>query len=652
MVQRKVYFDKKRKKYYIKKFRNVKGKRKLVKVFLTAKQLKALRLKRVRRFRKSSTKLSLGAEKVRNLFKKSKELSNIDAIRKMNEQQKKDIFELLAKRLGVKTQTQTQLNKVPINDIIGVVRNIVPQQALPLRAETDRSIRELRALRNEANENLSLAKREALREIDEIIDEYQSALNLSPLGPIPDDVRSRLRDGSSRIRGLRNTISSSNSARGIQNTITEILRIYRADKDDLDIINRGGAPSAGPAVSFPASPAQAVRGPAPAPIPAEEPTAEELRKQLRKPRRSRAMAPTDEASDLEKNTAKTRIDGIISSVDSAIKSGDIPPDRIDSVKEELKKLKNIRRSINATKRKSLIDAKINEANTIFQVLASPTPQGPPTSPPESLNKEDAKKQIDDIVDRLNIAGGMPIDIQPIENLKEAIDRASTSEQIKGILDDARRIAFEIEQRGEGNPVALTNEQIDKIMRAEMDKLPKSNRGVAYLGAYPRDVWFPIVMEFIKKYKKQLDGSKNKRLGIVINTDPLGEKGQHWVGLYCDFTGSKSCEFYDPYGLPWEFVMKEPVSSLKQRLVKIIEALDIDDEMKFKTNYVQDQSKKVNNKTCGYHVINFLISRMKGEPFRKLTKYDEFLTQEGTSVGKGEKRAFKLHKKYEKKFDLI
>ena len=56
MVQRKVYFDKKRKKYYIKKFRKVRGKRKLVKVFLTTEQLKALRLKRVRRFRKSSAK--------------------------------------------------------------------------------------------------------------------------------------------------------------------------------------------------------------------------------------------------------------------------------------------------------------------------------------------------------------------------------------------------------------------------------------------------------------------------------------------------------------------------------------------------------------------------------------------------------------------
>ena len=526
----------------------------------------------------------------------------------MNEQQKKDIFELLAKRLGEKTKTQTQLNKVPVNDIIGIVRNIVPQQALPLRAETDRSVRELRALRNEASENLALAKREALREIDEIIAEYQSALNLSPLGPIPDDVRSRLRNGSSRIRGLRNTISGSNSARGIQNTITEILRIYRADKDDLDIINGGGAPSGaspaptGPAVSFPASPAQAVRGPAPASISAEEPTAEELRKRLRKPRRSRATPASEIVSQTEKIKLSFKIDGYILSINNAIADGQIPDDKLDFVSSQIDKLTTIKGNLpKKIKAKITFNKNEAEAQKIFQdtiAVAQPTPQPPETTPSSAI--------------------------------------------ISDITGDDSDVSS-----GEGNPVALTNEQIDKIMRAEMDKLPKSNRGVAYLGAYPRDVWFPIVMEFIKKYKKG-----NKRLGIVINTDPLGEKGQHWVGLYCDFTGSKSCEFYDPYGLPWEFVMKEPVSSLKQRLVKIIEALDIDDEMKFKTNYVQDQSKKVNNKTCGYHVINFLISRMKGEPFRKLTKYDEFLTQEGTSVGKGEKRAFKLHKKYEKKFDLI
>ena len=37
-----------------------------------------------------------------------------------------------------------------------------------------------------------------------------------------------------------------------------------------------------------------------------------------------------------------------------------------------------------------------------------------------------------------------------------------------------------------------------------------------------------------------------RAAYIVNTDPAGEPGQHWLGLW---TEQNKCEIFDSYGLP-------------------------------------------------------------------------------------------------------
>lgn len=36
-------------------------------------------------------------------------------------------------------------------------------------------------------------------------------------------------------------------------------------------------------------------------------------------------------------------------------------------------------------------------------------------------------------------------------------------------------------------------------------------------------------------------------GLIVNTDPLHMRGQHWVAIFRDNDGY--CEYFDPYGIP-------------------------------------------------------------------------------------------------------
>ena len=48
-------------------------------------------------------------------------------------------------------------------------------------------------------------------------------------------------------------------------------------------------------------------------------------------------------------------------------------------------------------------------------------------------------------------------------------------------------------------------------------------------------------------------TKTFRLAYIVNTDPAGELGQHWLGLW---TKQNKCEIFDSYGLPLH-VYKDP-----------------------------------------------------------------------------------------------
>lgn len=83
--------------------------------------------------------------------------------------------------------------------------------------------------------------------------------------------------------------------------------------------------------------------------------------------------------------------------------------------------------------------------------------------------------------------------------------------------------------------------------------------------------------------------------IVSNTDPLEEKGSHWVAFW--FKSGTECEFYDSYGkIPKDY---------DNRLREFI------DRNSFVSVYNNVQVQPDFTSSCGFHVLFFLYRRFQG-----------------------------------------
>lgn len=127
---------------------------------------------------------------------------------------------------------------------------------------------------------------------------------------------------------------------------------------------------------------------------------------------------------------------------------------------------------------------------------------------------------------------------------------------------------------------------DTVLRALALEDPQLRR--VFQGVYPAD---------------QLPRSPTKtvRAAYIVNTDPAGEPGQQWLGLW---TEKNQCEIFDSYGLPlhvytlpdlhqwwnqWKYLTRSDMT---------IQALD--------------------SQTCGHYALFFLKARAQGQ------SYQEFL----------------------------
>ena len=83
--------------------------------------------------------------------------------------------------------------------------------------------------------------------------------------------------------------------------------------------------------------------------------------------------------------------------------------------------------------------------------------------------------------------------------------------------------------------------------------------------------------------------------FVCNTDPLEEKGSHWIAFW--FKNETECEFYDSFGkLPEEYDI---------RLREFI------DNNTFACLYNNVQVQRDWTSTCGFHVLFYLYRRAQG-----------------------------------------
>ena len=107
---------------------------------------------------------------------------------------------------------------------------------------------------------------------------------------------------------------------------------------------------------------------------------------------------------------------------------------------------------------------------------------------------------------------------------------------------------------------------------------------------------------------KIKNSANK-VGIVFNTDPSTESGQHWISMFMDLKGKNMNE---PYIYFFDSVANEPPNEIKNFIQKMInESKQINNELKFAYNDIVHQQE---NTECGIYSIYFITEMLKEKSF--------------------------------------
>ena len=88
-----------------------------------------------------------------------------------------------------------------------------------------------------------------------------------------------------------------------------------------------------------------------------------------------------------------------------------------------------------------------------------------------------------------------------------------------------------------------------------------------------------------------------RAAYIVNTDPAGEPGQHWLGIW---TEKDVCEVFDSYGLPLTLYANPTLQAWFQQWRHVV------------TSDMTVQA--MDSQTCGHYALFFLKARAAGHPF--------------------------------------
>lgn len=261
---------------------------------------------------------------------------------------------------------------------------------------------------------------------------------------------------------------------------------------------------------------------------------------------------------------------------------------------------------NAEQKKLKYKPVIEQYNKMFEQTSENLEKGFKTSQ-NKLHRDKYKRELEKIKET---------DKEIKESLKK-IDKIR-DDYIKNdfiIKENEKLIYIEEENKGNGlnNDDGLTIEQVDYVMT----KYKK------YLGTYLDSE----IDEMINK----IINNKILRCGAIILIH------EHFIALYIDLRNELTIELYDPLGIITEKTEKFKyfVDKLYNKLQKMINKMNIDYLIKFKQNYIQQESQ--NSSLCGIYCINFLIKRFNNESWQKLTSYK--------NVSKSEKEMLKKRIQY-------
>ena len=108
----------------------------------------------------------------------------------------------------------------------------------------------------------------------------------------------------------------------------------------------------------------------------------------------------------------------------------------------------------------------------------------------------------------------------------------------------------------------------------------------FWGVYPEDQLPPL---------RQTAGRQTHR-AMIVNTDPKGEPGRHWLGLW---TSGDTCEILDSYGLPMDTYGVPHVLEWIWRYFPVI-------------HRNERSLQSLNSRACGHYALLFLQARCRGK----------------------------------------
>ena len=106
-------------------------------------------------------------------------------------------------------------------------------------------------------------------------------------------------------------------------------------------------------------------------------------------------------------------------------------------------------------------------------------------------------------------------------------------------------------------------------------------------------------------------SPKAAMSFIMNKDPRGAPGSHWVAVYIDTLIDKEVCYYDPLSNP-------PSESTRSGIKELINKIDSRNMCKLKINTMKNQDS--DSDSCGFMCIRFLKDMIKGDSFKKATGY--------------------------------
>ena len=193
-----------------------------------------------------------------------------------------------------------------------------------------------------------------------------------------------------------------------------------------------------------------------------------------------------------------------------------------------------------------------------------------------------------------------------------------SDHDKEVFEDSFRPDMPKEWKDKPN-TWLSTIDINKVMEQYEDAYPKFQ----YLGANPIDFDKKITENKcvsnelcnidIKSIKK--DGKDF--LGMVFNTDPHNQSGEHWFSLYIDLKGVNIKD--EPYIYYFDSLALKPKEEVVDFVKRVQEqCLNINKDIQFLYNDIKHQHE---NTECGVYCLHFLVSMLKGEDFKNYINHE-------------------------------